>query len=278
MGVTYLADAVEGGAEVYADCRADRLVVENDRVARVECSILDRTTGRPTGVSVTIRPRITVSSAGAINAPALLLRSGIDDGPVGRRTFLHPVVTMPAMYEHRIEGFYGAPQSMGSHQFIERGPDRVGFFMETPPLQPMLASSGSFGFGIQQQELMAGLPHLGVLIALSVDGLLPQDDGGTVSLANDGRIVIDYPIRDFLIESFREAHKAMAQIELAAGALGCSSTHVDPVMVLNEADISKLDDAPYGALEHSIFSAHQMGGCTMGPDPATKGVRSTRRT
>ena len=59
---------------------------------------------------------------------------------------------------------------------------------------------------------------------------------------------------------------------MAAGAQLVQSTHTTPVHVRLEADLAALKSAPYGALEHPIFSAHQMGGCPMGSDPSTSVV------
>jgi choline dehydrogenase-like flavoprotein len=273
MGITYIEDAVSAGARVYSDVKADRLVVRGGRVEEVEARVLNRHNSRPTGVRIRVRARTVVSSAGAINGPALLLRSGLDEkGLVGKRTFLHPVVALPAYYEEAIEGFHGAPQSVSSHQFIDRGPDRFGFFMEAAPLQPVLAVGGSMLIGAAQQEMMGRLPHMGVLIALAADGFLEGDSGGTVSLRSDGRVRLDYPVSERLAESFRAAHVAMARISMAAGAQLVQSTHTTPVHVRLEADLAALKSAPYGALEHPIFSAHQMGGCPMGSDPSTSVV------
>ena len=61
---------------------------------------------------------------------------------------------------------------------------------------------------------------------------------------------------------------------MAAGARFAETTHTDPVRIEREADIARLADAPWGALEHSIFTAHQMGGCAMGDDPETSVVSS----
>ena len=69
----------------------------------------------------------------------------------------------------------------------------------------------------------------------------------------------------------------MAKIALAAGAKRVDSTHHPIVTVKKEADLARLRAAPYGALKHGIFSAHQMGGCMMGPDPATSVVDTTLR-
>lgn len=274
MAITYLADARENGARVYAGARVDTLIVEGDRVAGASVTMHDPTTDRPTGATMTVRARRTVSSAGAINGPALMIRSGLDRAPLGRRTMLHPVVALPALYDTPINGFYGAPQSISSHEFVDRGADRVGYFLETPPLQPMLAASGSTIFGRSQQDFMRQLPNIGVLIALSIDGLVDGDEGGVVTLRNDGRIHLDYPVRPALVEAFRDAHRSMARIALAAGATQVQSTHLDPVVVTSEADIARFDNAPFGLLEHSIFTAHQMGGCAMGDDPARSVVSS----
>ncbi len=278
MAITYLLDAVQAGARVYANCRVDRIEVDGDRVVALHGTVIDSETDVPTGQTVRVRPRVAVSSAGAINGPALLLRSNINpNGRVGLRTLLHPVVALPARYEHRIDGFYGAPQSVSSHHFTDRGPDRVGFFLETPPLQPMLLGSAGFQFGRVQQQLMSQLPHLGALIAICVDGWVEGDEGGVVSLRNDGRVRIDYPFSAPLQEAFREAHQSMARIELAAGAIEIQSSHVSPVVVRSEADIAAFADAPFGPLDVAVFTAHQMGGCTMGADPNTSVVDSTFR-
>jgi choline dehydrogenase-like flavoprotein len=269
MGLTYLADALAGGLQLYANTRALRFEVLGDRVTAVRGQVMALGAGAPAGPSITVRPKVAVSSAGAINSPALLLRSGLDrNDRVGRRTFLHPAVVLPGVYDHVIDGFRGAPQSIGSHQFVDRGPDHVGFFLETPPLQPMLASIASTAFGARQRDDMLELRHLSALIAITVDGLLRGDEGGRVTVRADGRPRVDYPVLPYLAEAFRFAHDVMARIHLAAGAREARSGHPSPIFVRSEADLHELGRAPYGALEHNIFSAHQMGGCAMGMDPA----------
>ncbi|MCB9778758.1 MAG: GMC family oxidoreductase [Alphaproteobacteria bacterium] len=273
MHITYLPDAIVAGARLFADVQVDRLEVQAGRVAVVHARVLDRFSGRATERTLTLRPKVTVLSGGAVNNPALLLRSGLDGGGrVGRRTFLHPVVGIGGRYEQPVNPFYGAPQSIGSHQFIDRGPDKVGFFFESAPMQPTLMSTTSAIFGALHDELMGQLPHIGVMISLHVDGLLPGDEGGTVSLRSDGRIAIDYPITPPLIEAMKESHKTLAQLTFAAGAVEVFSLHTDPLRMTTQDELSRLDDAAYGGHEHAIFSAHQMGGCSMGGDPATSVV------
>ncbi len=265
MHVTYIPDAVAAGMRVYADCEARQVVTDGGRATRVEAVVLDRTNSRDTGRRVVVRPKVVVLSGGAINTPALLLRSGLDGGgAVGRRTFLHPVVGVAGRFTRTINGFWGAPQSMASHEFIDRGPDKVGFFMETAPVQPMLIAMGFGAYGPQLAGIMGELPRAGALLALCVDGLLDGDDGGVVSLRGDGRIRLDYPVRPFLAEAMGAATRALVDLALAAGAEEAITMHSEPARIASAAEASRVDSLAYGAHEHAIFTAHQMGGATMG--------------
>jgi choline dehydrogenase-like flavoprotein len=268
MGITTIVDALAGGARILSNCRVERLVHEAGKVTRIEALAVDAFSGRAGAVRVAVSARTVVVSGGAINTPGILLRSGIDgDGNVGKRTFLHPAVCLIGEHEERIEGFYGAPQSMASHQFIGRGPERVGYFLEAAPLHPMLAATAIRGYGDGLAEKMAKLPHFSALIALIHDGVIEGDDGGTVTVRSDGRLGIDYPINSKVEEGFRSAHKSLAQVHFAGGAKRVESLHLQGLSMTSPADVQKLEKKPYGALEHAIFSAHQMGGCAMGDRP-----------
>ena len=87
MALTYLPDAAGKGARVYADCRAVRLVLDarRERVTAVEAEVLDPATDRPTGRRVTVSAARFVVAGGAINSPALLLRSGAAGSARARR-------------------------------------------------------------------------------------------------------------------------------------------------------------------------------------------------
>jgi choline dehydrogenase-like flavoprotein len=272
--LTYLADAVSSGAKVYARARVQRLEKNARRMVAVHAAALDAGF-RPTGRKIVVRPRIVVLAAGAVGSPEILLRSGYDpNGRVGQRTFLHPVVASVATFPRPIRPFHGAPQSVASHHFADRGPGKVGFFLEAAPAHPVLAGTALGGFGAEQQEQMAQLASSSALIALAVDGFLPEEKGGTVSLRTDGRIRVDYEVRPEVWEALREGAKALARIQFAAGASVVRTFHEPPVVLRSEADVGLLDRAPWEALRVALFSAHVMGGCAMGRDPEKSVVDS----
>ena len=64
----------------------------------------------------------------------------------------------------------------------------------------------------------------------------------------------------------------------AAGASIVGTTHARQDVRLSAADqIGQLANLRYGAGEHGIFSAHQMGGCCMGGDPERSVVDTDHR-
>jgi choline dehydrogenase-like flavoprotein len=281
MAVTLIPDAVERGMDVYANASARRLLIEGRRVRGVEAQLLEPSSDVPTGVTLHVRAKTVAVCGGAINSPALLLRSGLlGQGNVGKRLFLHPVVIMSAQMEEPVEAWAGAPQSAYSRHFIERGPDRMGYFLEAAPLYPMIAATVLPGFGVSHQRLMERLPYTQVCIGLAVDGFLPGDVGGTVRLREptERRVHIDYPLTPKLWEALRDAAVSMARIQFAGGAREVVSLHASPVVLRPKDDVAAvLGRAPWEAGRVRVATAHQMGGCCMGKDPARSVVDSSLR-
>ena len=278
MLITYIPDAIEKGAEFWANARVTTLDVEGGRVVRARALALGKDTDQPTGVELVVEPKLCVLSGGAINTPALLLRSKLNaNGRVGMRTFIHPVVATFADFPEPIEAFYGAPQSVYSHQFYERGPGKLGFFLEVPPIHPMLASTALAGRGEAHRRVMERLPYAQSNIALAIDGFLPGDVGGRVTLKAGGFPKVEYPYTEPLREVFRESMKACARLQFAAGAKTVTTLHSTPLLLRSEQDLALIDAAPLGPGFVTAFTAHQMGGCAMGADPKSSVVRSDFR-
>lgn len=274
--LTYLPDAAQAGAEIFANCRVQRLETRAGRATAAVGRALHPQTHEETGRTVRVEPKLMVVSGGALNSPALLLRSGIEHGPVGKYTWLHPVVAMGAFYGEPVEGFYGAPQSVASHHFARRRAG-AGFFIEAAPVHPMLAAIAMPGFGAPLRTRMGLLSNVSATIALMIDGFGDEERGGTVTLRPDGGPKLDYPFTDRAYECFRAAMKAVARLHLANGAREVVSFHAQPLHLRSEADLGRIDEAPLAPNRFAAFTAHQMGGCRMGEDAATSVVDGALR-
>ena len=274
MLITYLPDAMRAGATVISRCRVERLELEGSRVVAVRGTFLDALGLAPTGATLRLTARSFVLAAGAIGTPAILLRSGAPDPHqrAGRRTFLHPVVAQVAIMDERVDGFRGAPQSVASHQFADRGAD-VGYFLEAAPVQPALLAIALPGFGHEHHQRMQQLRHLAPHVALAIDGHHDGEEGGRVTLRPSGAPVLDYTVSPKIWAAVREAQRSMARIHLAGGARQSVTGHTHPIVIEREADLARLDAADYGPSKVGMYSAHVMGGAGMSDDPRRGVVR-----
>lgn len=271
MLLTTLPTALELGATLYSGLRAERLLIEGDRVVGLECLAMDKPGIHPRPVRVRLNGRHIVLSAGAIGSPALLLRSGVPDPGqlIGKRSFLHPTVISSALMDSVVAGYSGAPQSLYSDHYLHTqaidGP--VGFKLESAPLHPVLFSTTLQGYGHAHVELMQQFPKAQVLLALMRDGFHESSRGGSVGLREDGTPLLDYPITDFLWDGARRALLAMAELQFAAGAKRVLAVHEAcsgwSSLAQARNGIAALPMRPYSM---RVVSAHVMGGCAMGSD------------
>lgn len=275
MLVTCLPDAIKAGASVLSRCRVDTIVYEGSRAVAVVGHALDAFGLGRTGVTITIKPRTVVVSGGAINSPALLLRSGTpdDNGRLGKRTFVHPVIASMSLFDTPIEGWRGAPQSVASHHFAHRG-DEVGWFLEAGPVHPMLSATAMPGFGAAHSGGMQRLANIAAHLAITIDGHHDDVPGGTVSVNADGAPVLDYPIVERQWRAFRDAQKSMAQVGFAAGAKEVWTGHDPALHMASLDDMARIDAMPWEPCRVGVFSAHQMGGCMMSDDKKLGVVRA----
>ncbi|MGL4230411.1 MAG: GMC family oxidoreductase N-terminal domain-containing protein [Casimicrobium sp.] len=268
MLVTAIPAALNRGAILVSRARAERLVLNKGRADSLECiSMLG--TGYDTGsVKITVRAKHFVVAGGAINSPALLMRSNAPDphNRLGRRTFLHPSLVSGAQMPNKVEAWAGAPQTTYSDHFLNTQPidGAMGFKLEVPPVHPVLYAISVNGMSEHHRNRFTSLTNSQVTIALCRDGFHPDSEGGHVRLLSDGFPQLDYGLNKFFFDAARRALLAMAEIQFAAGA-----TEVFPVderingfRTWNEtkAALETLDLRPYAT---RVVSAHVMGGCGM---------------
>ncbi|MGJ7915283.1 GMC family oxidoreductase N-terminal domain-containing protein [Massilia sp. LXY-6] len=272
MLVTTIPSALDHGATLLTRSRAERFVIQGERIEALECLLLDADGIRPTGRRLHLRAKHYVLAGGAINSPALLLRSNAPDPNrlLGKRTFLHPTLISAAVFPQPVEGYAGAPQTVYSDHFLHTqaidGP--LGYKLEAPPLHPVLLSTTMTGFGVQHAGMMRQFPHLQGMLALLRDGFHPESRGGTVALGEGGAPLLDYPLGDPLWDGARRALLTMAEIQFAAGAAAVQVAHESAPRYTTWRDAKQgIAALPYRPHLTRVASAHVMGGCMMAGDP-----------
>ncbi|TXH02804.1 MAG: GMC family oxidoreductase [Nevskiaceae bacterium] len=271
MLVSTIPSALRNGAELVHHLRVQKLNFSGGKVASLDGLALDAECLQPGGARVTVRARHYVLAGGAINNPALLLRSGAPDPHqrLGKRTCIHPVNMTVAQMPERVDGFYGAPQSIASDEFQWKHDttQQPGFKLEVPPLYPSLTSAIFGAHGRTLVEDMSQLPYTQAVLALLRDGFHPDSPGGTVRIDSNGMPLLDYDFSDYLWRGFKLAYLRMAEAQFAAGAKRVMPAHLDGRWSDSWAQAqAQIEALPYKKFRTAIFTAHLMGGCAMGED------------
>jgi choline dehydrogenase-like flavoprotein len=279
MLVTSIPAALDRGASLLVETRAERYELNKGRIAALQCLAVKPNGALATGAHATrIVARHYVLAGGAINSPALLLRSKAPDqhGLLGTRTFLHPVVISLADFEQRVAGWAGAPQTIYSDHFLDVDPidGPIGYKLEAPPLHPLIFTTTMNGYGRDAAARMARFPNSHALLALLRDGFHAESPGGRVNLRNDGSPALDYPLTPFVMEGARRALLTMAELQFAAGAKEVSVGHELASPYANWSQAREgIRALPMKPLLTKVVSAHVMGGCAMAADERRGVVR-----
>ncbi|MGB0962328.1 MAG: GMC family oxidoreductase N-terminal domain-containing protein [Mycobacterium sp.] len=263
---TYLQDAFDAGAKILVRTAAEQILLDgNGRAAGVAATHTDPTTGATAAVTVRA-PRVVVA-CGALETPALLLRSGIGGPAVGKNLRLHPVIAAISEFPEDQEAWWGPCMTACIEEF-ERPEHGYGFLIQAP--QFTTASSSAFipfTGGTAHKTVMSGLSKISWAIAIMRD-----HGSGEVTIDEGGRAVVTYSVTDPIdLANLRAGVDAMARAHQAAGAQQIFVL-ADGLPTWQQGDdldefIANAQSIPFSAGGYQMFSAHQMGSCRMGVDP-----------
>jgi choline dehydrogenase-like flavoprotein len=264
---TFLRDAAANDADVLVRTRATRVLVENGQAAGVEAKYADPATGRT--ARVVVRAPNVVVACGALETPALLLRSQIGGPAVGDYLRLHPALALFGSYGDDMRAWWGAPHAGLSHEF-ENIRDGYGFLIEGAQYTTGIGGSATpWAGGEQHKELMSRFMYGATFI------MLLRDHGhGRVVIDPAGEAVPFYSIEDPLdLEHIRIAIDKIARLHEAAGAQEIMSLAANMPRWRRGDDLERFIEraqrVPQRAGGQKLFSAHQLGTARMGSDPQT---------
>lgn len=263
---TYLRDAVAAGARVVVGAKAETVTTAHGQTTGISGTITTSSGALP----LTVHAKTVVLACGALETPALLLRSGVGGAAVGRNLHLHPVDALVGLYDRDQAPWWGAPQTVivDEHRDLQDG---FGFLLETPHFGTgVSAASLPWRDAREHRSIVASSRRMATFI-----GVIRDRGAGQVTVNQRGEAVVHYPLNDNLDQAhLRRALEAMARAHAAAGAeeiLDLSPTlprwrQGDDL----ESFIAQITQLPMGvdAGGRPLFSAHQMGTARMGTDPA----------
>ena len=275
---TYLATAFAHGARLLPDTRVERVTIAAGRATGAEAL---HTTPDGRAVRITVRARRVVVAGGAIQTPALLLRSGLRHPHLGRHLHLHPTVVVSGRYPWPMHPWHGPSMSIVNDTFSRLHGSNFGVKLETPPTHPgLLGMVLPWQSGQQHRALMARAKYLGSFIVLTRDR-----DGGRVRTDRQGAPLISYELSAFDRAHMLEGVRAAAEIHVAAGAHtvylphGTLPTlHAENGIVHEPELLDRLPRLSWRPGRFGLYSAHQMSTCRLGGQATTHPLRPSGET
>jgi long-chain-alcohol oxidase len=255
---TWLEDAAAAGARIVVGTKAQRVLLESGRVVGVDAG------------TVHVHTCTVVVAGGAIETPALLLRSGLRNPNIGRNLRLHPATAVFGIFDEEIRPWEGTMQALYSDQHRDLD-DGYGIKYETVPAHPALLTAAlPWDGAAQHARLMASLPHLSGI------AVIPRDRGsGRVRIGHDGEPIATYRLAPDDERRLATGVDGAGRIMAAAGARAVFSAN---------ARLQRFTDGfPAGAFRFgpgrgALYSFHLMGSARMGGSPATSAANAAGET
>ncbi len=257
VDISYLPGALQKGAMVITDLRADRIMMEHGRAVGVSAH-------DELGNTFRVRGKAVILAGGAIPTPMLLLRQGLANSSdqVGRNLSLHPSGGLSAYFDEPINGDKYIPQGYMMDEFLRDG-------LLILAAQPDM-NIAHMAFPFTGQRLMRAidsLPHVAMF------GILIRDKSrGRVWFDVKGNPAITYNIVNEDIEKLHQGFIRTGEMALAAGARRMYLSLIGHDALESRADFDRFKSQKLTAAELALLSYHPLGTCRMGRDPKTSVV------
>jgi choline dehydrogenase-like flavoprotein len=259
MNNSYVPRAIAQGARVYANCRAEQVILKNGRAAGVTGRFGARGAEPGPRITVTAR-RAVIVAASAIQTPLFLADNGIGkrSGLVGKRLQAHPGTGVVGVFDEPVNMWFGATQGFESTHFWN---ERMKFETVSMPLE--FGAARLPGVGPELMRRLAGYGHLaiwGVQIRARAQGRVRR---GLIASK-----VIEYDMTREDIQDLKLGVKRLVQMMFAAGAREVMpGVHGLPERISSVDEVEKVFDLPDDPRYFHCIAAHLFGTAVMSKSP-----------
>jgi choline dehydrogenase-like flavoprotein len=283
--VSFLPDAAQAGAKFIEGFNAEKILFSEKGADKVATGVIGTWRSRDVNGGVAFGPVVTrkviikakrvIVSAGTMQSPLLLLRSGIKNHHVGRNLYVHPVSLVGAFHEQEIHPWDGACLTSVVTEFDNLDGKGHGTKLEATNMLPSsFLLFLPWKSGLDYKLTVARGKHLCGYISICRD----RDTGQVYPDPVDGRVRFKYTTSAFDKQHVLEGVIALAKLQYAAGAMEIFTVqHSADSFVRGDNDVE--NDARFARWLHDIrkrglpspdsmfMSAHQMGTCRMAATP-----------
>ncbi|RAR14485.1 long chain fatty alcohol oxidase [Stemphylium lycopersici] len=283
--VSYLPDAARAGAKFLEGFHAEKIVFSNKDGKQVASGVIGTWVSRDIngGVAgspvnrrkVLIKAKRVIVSAGTMQSPLLLMRSGLKNPQIGHNLYLHPVAFLGAYHKQDIKPWEGGILTSVVGEFENLDGKGHGAKLEATNMVPSsFLMWVDWKGGLQYKLDAARLKHMVGYISIVKD----RDTGRVYADPVDGRVRFSYQPSKFDKKHILEGIIALAKIQYLEGAEeifavipGLAPFVRDPSTPVGDgindpafqAWLAEIRAKGFPSPESVFVSAHQMGTCRM---------------
>lgn len=278
---TWLVDAVSHGAVILTGCKAERFIIEKNGNSRggkkMKClGVMAKSLNGNIVKKLKIEAKVTVSAAGSLLTPPLMISSGLKNRHIGKNLHLHPVLMAWGYFPEKESSGYnfeGKSYEGGIITSVSKvlsDESEVRAIIETPALGPATFSAlCPWTSGLDMKKRISRYSRTANLITI-------VRDHGSGEVKTEGRI--SYTVDKTDKENLKAGLRQSLRILIAAGAeevgTNRSDGHrlickgVDEKSIEEFLDSVNAEEGPKSMTEkwNVYSSAHQMGSCRIGED------------
>lgn len=266
MLVTYIPRASLAGAKIFANCRADRVLIENGKAVGVRGVFLDAERETPTH-SVDVKSKMVVVSGGGLGSAGILLRSGLKHPRLGAQLFLNPNYWVLGKFPDPVHSYRSIPSPFAVHEWRRVRRDAQGHYLEGGYLiLPGYLHPGSMaalapGIGAELRQFMEQYDHYGLTLSI-----LDDEVGGRLEVDDHGREMPKYRVSKPDEAKARDYMKKSATMFLRAGCDEVVFLDDFGTRVRKESDVDSVVNG-MDLRRCAVVGPHIMGSVPMSKDP-----------
>ncbi|MEZ4230797.1 MAG: GMC family oxidoreductase [Polyangiaceae bacterium] len=257
MDVSYVPRALERGARLYAQCRAETIHSKSGRVSGVRGRFIDPVTRQKGPRFAFHGRRAVVLCASAIQTPQLLQANGFGRASqlVGERLQCHPGTGVVGVFDNPVKLSFGATQGFETTHFWH---ERMKFESVAMPLE--FAAARLPGIGPELMHELESFNHLAIWgVQVRARAL------GSVHKSLFGAAKIQYDMLDSDIEILKLGVQRLIRMMFAAGARQVlPGVHGLPDRIDSPDEAERLFRLPNDPRLFHCIAAHLFGTAKLG--------------
>lgn len=258
--LSYIPLFLKAGGEVITNCRVHKVVTRRNQAIGVDGEIVDPLTKKKK-YKVKVRSKVVVVCAGAIQTPALLLKSRLRDKNklLGKNLIVHPNAKVLAVFDERVESWKGVNQG---YQITE-------YFDEGILMAVNSASPGILALALPPRDFQIIHKLKEEFHHVVMGGALIEDTGtGRVYTGPFDTVIPTYRLNSHDFHKIIRAVALVAEVFFAAGAKKCYLPFWGLHEIRSVDDIPKIFQHRMQPDDLELLTVHIMGTAQMGSDPA----------